>query len=253
MQWMQTSNTPCQQNTQVCGFRIGPQSNWLLTQPINKTVNGALLSEVNVMIEFELQNCDITLNCQRTFNTHIYETSLVSGAVRTNLSNYRQVRRASIDITTGASVNETIVVNFQTNQTLFYFAVEDETSCIVITRMIAFYNVCPNQIVDLVSAREIIAPMSGVTTVEATCASNAETEDGNAPKLVCSPGGTWTLLGSGCRCAPGSDIMNGSCLCELNDYEVRWSYLNHFDKGNGVYGFAGWEQVDITFGGGVAA
>ena len=215
MQWIQQSNTPCQQNAQACGFRVGAQSNWLLTQPINKTVDGALLSEVNVLIEFELRNCDVNLNCQRTFNTHIYETSLVSDAVRRNLSNYRQVRRVSPDVTTGERVNETVVVNFQSNEPFFYFAVEDETTCIVITRMIIFYDVCPNQTIDLVSAHEIIAPVSGVTTVEAACASNAETEDGSAPKLVCSPEGTWTSLGSGCRCAPGSGFVNGSCSCKL--------------------------------------
>ena len=195
MQWIQSSNTPCQQNTQVCGFGTGPQSNWLLTQPINKTVDGAPLSEVNVLIEFELRNCDTTLNCQRTFNTHIYETSLVSAVARRNLSNYRLVQRVSSDVTTGERVNETVVVNFQTNQPFFYFAVEDETACVIVTRMIVFYDVCPNQTIDLVSAPEIIAPVSGVTTVDATCVNNAETEDGNTPKLVCSPEGTWTSLG----------------------------------------------------------
>ena len=215
VQWIQNTNTPCKQNTQTCGFRAGPQSNWLLTQLINRTVNGISLSEVNVMIEFELQNCDITLNCQRTFSTYIYETSIADNDVRRNISNYRQLRRVSPDITTGARVNETVVVNFQTNQPSFYFTVEDETSCIVITRMIVFYNVCPNQTIDLISAPEIIAPMSGVITVDATCASNAETEGDTDPKLVCSPEGTWTSLGSGCRCAPGSGFVNGSCSCEL--------------------------------------
>jgi hypothetical protein len=101
------------------------------------------------MIEFELQNCDIILNCQKTFNTHVYETSLVSDAARRNLSNYRQIVRVSPDVTTGARVNETVVVTFQTNnEPFFYFAIEDETTCITITRMIVFYNVCPNQTID---------------------------------------------------------------------------------------------------------
>ena len=199
----------------MCGFPAGAQSNWLLTQLINRTVDGHPLSQVSVLIEFELQNCDVTLNCQRTFNTYVYETSLASDAARRNISNYRQVRRVSPDITTGARVNATVVVTFQTNEPLFYFAVEDETTCIVITRMIVFYNVCPNQTIALVSAPEIIAPATGFAEVEGSCAINAETEDGNAPRLICSPDGTWTVLGSGCRCAPGSDFVNGSCSCEL--------------------------------------
>ena len=199
----------------MCGFPAGPQSNWLLTQLINRTVDGSLLSQVNVQIEFELQNCDVTQNCQRTFNTYVYETSLTSDAARRNIQNYRQVRRVSPDITTGARVNATVVVTFQTNEPFFYFAVEDETTCIVITRMIVFYNICPNQIIDLVSAPEIIAPTIGFAEVEAICASNAASEDGNAPRLVCSSEGTWTVLGSGCKCVPSSGFVNERCSCEL--------------------------------------
>ena len=215
---MQNSNLPCRQVVNVCGFSAGPQYNWLLTQLINRTTtDGTLLSEVSVLLEFELRNCDTTLNCQRTFNTRIYETSSVDNAARRNLSNYRQVRRVSPDITTGARVNETVVVTFQTNQPSFYFAVLDETSCIVVTRILVFYHICPSQIIELVSAPEILAPVSEAPyiTVSATCASNAETEDGSAPKLICSTGGIWTALGSGCRCAPGSGFINGACSCEF--------------------------------------
>ena len=215
MQWIQQSNTACQQTVQVCGFAAGPQSNWLLTQLINRTIDGPPLSQVNVLIEFELQNCDITLNCQRTFNTYVYETSLANDAAKRNLRNYRQVMRVAPDVITGAKVNKTVVMTFQTNESFFYFAVEDETTCIVITRMIIFYNICPNQIIDMASAPEIIAPATGFAEVEASCASNAVTENGDAPMLVCSSEGTWTVLGSGCQCAPGSGFVNGSCSREL--------------------------------------
>ena len=216
MQWIQQSNNPCEQNVQVCGFSAGAQSNWLLTQAINRTVNGALLSQARVLIEFELRNCDVTLNCQRTFNTHVYETSMISDAARRRIERYRQVQRVSPDVTTGARVNETVIVNFQTSQPLFYFAIEDEATCIVITRILVFYIVCPSQTIDLISTPEIIAPATGVTDVEATCAlSNAMTEDGDPPKLSCSPEGTWTALGSGCRCAPGYGFVNGRCSCKL--------------------------------------
>ena len=200
----------------VCGFSAGPQSNWLITQLINRTVSGTPLPEVRVMMELELQNCDTTLNCQRTFNTHAYETSSVNTAMARNVINYEQVTRVSPDVNTGARVNETVVVNFQTDQSSFYFAVQDETSCIALTRMIAFYYVCPSQIISLVSAPERIAPMTGAPPipVTATCASNAETEDGSDPKLICSAGGIWTVLGSGCRCEPGSGFVNETCSCK---------------------------------------
>jgi hypothetical protein len=125
------------------------------------------------------------------------------------------VRRVSPDITTGARVNATVVVTFLTNEPFFYFAIEDETICIIITRMIVFYNVCPSQTINLVSAPEVIAPTIGFTTMDGTCARNAMIEDGIAPRLVCSPEGIWATLGSGCRCAPGSGFVNESCSREL--------------------------------------
>ena len=123
LQWVQQSNTPCQQTVQVCGFRAGPQDNWLIAQLINRTVNGTRLPQVSVMIEFELRGCDTTLNCQWTFNTHIYETSTEDATAARNISNYRQVRRVSPDVTTGARMNETVVVNFNINHSSFYFAI----------------------------------------------------------------------------------------------------------------------------------
>ena len=51
----------------------------------------------------------------------------------------------------------------------------------VITRMIVFYSIRPNHIVDLVSAPEIITSATEFDEVEAVCASNAVTEDGDAP------------------------------------------------------------------------
>ena len=85
------------------------------------------------MIEFELQGCDVTLNCQRTFNTHVYERSSENTAASKTISNYRQVQRVSPDDTSGNRVNETVIIDFASTsqETSFYFAVQDETTCIV--------------------------------------------------------------------------------------------------------------------------
>ena len=94
---------------QVCGFRAGPQNNWLITQLINSTIiNRTRLPQVSVMIEFEQRDCDITLNCQQTFNTHIYETSSESSAGRRNVATIGRRRefyhKKKND---GSTVNET--------------------------------------------------------------------------------------------------------------------------------------------------
>ena len=142
----------------MCGFSAGPQSNWLITQLINRTVNRTRLPQVSVLIEFELRGCDTTLTCQRTFNTHIYETSTENADAARNISNYRQVQRVSPDITTGERVNETIDFSFNTNHSSFYFAIQGETSCMVITRLMMFYHICPAEVANLVIRPETIAP-----------------------------------------------------------------------------------------------
>ena len=224
IQWIQQSNTPCQQTAQVCGFSAGVQDNWLITQLINRTVNGTRLSQVSATLEFEMRGCDITLNCQRTFNTHIYETSTENATAARNINNYRQVRRVSPDITADARVNETVVNTFSTNHSSFYFAIQDETSCIVISRLIVFYHVCPSQIISLVHTPEIIAPPSGSAPiiVNGRCIENALTEDGSAPKFICSSGGIWSLIGSGCHCAPGytHNSVNETCIFTREATEI---------------------------------
>lgn len=194
----------------VCGYTAGPQSNWLITQLINRTVNGTRLSQVSVKIEFQQRDCDVTLRCQRTFNTHIYETSSADTAEAKSIGNYQQVERVSPDDTSGATVNETIDVFFKTNHSSFYFAIEDETSCIAITRLVVFYHVCPAEIAELVIRPRTIAPLisrqSTPLLVTAKCVDNASPVIVRAlgPKLKCSQGGVWSPIPElGCNCDLG--------------------------------------------------
>ena len=224
MQWIQQSNTPCQQSVQVCGYRAGMQNNWLITQLISRTVDGSRLPQASVMIEFEQRDCDVTLNCQRTFNTHVFETSSVNIDAARTLSNYRQVRRVSPDDTTGARVNETVHIDFNTEHSSFYFAIQDETSCIVVTRVIVFYSVCPMQTSDLIRHPETRAPRASTSNapgdppiaVTASCVENTVTETGQDPIVFCSSGGLWSTSGKGCQCQPGLVVNEaGTCLREL--------------------------------------
>ena len=200
----------------MCGFSAGPQNNWLITQLINRTVNGTRLPQVSVTIEFGLQDCDTTLACQRTFNTHIYEISTENTTEARNINNYRQVQRVSPDITTGEGVNETVTVNLNTNHSSFYFAIQDETTCIVVTRVIVFYHICPTQTVDLIFHPEVIAPAIGSIIITTVCTVNAEPENGLAPQglvLVCSAEGVWNR-GAACRCIDGYFHANETCRCK---------------------------------------
>ena len=194
----------------MCGFSAGPQNNWLITQLINRTVNGTRLPQVSVTIELELQNCGVTLMCQRTFNTHIFETSFENATRARDTTNYRQVNRISPDITTGARVNETIDLNFITNHSSFYFAIQDETACMVITRLMIFYHVCPEEITELVIRPETIAPSisreSSLFLIIAKCVENASpvASEAPGPKIKCTERGVWYSLAElGCKCDHG--------------------------------------------------
>ena len=218
MQWIQQSNTPCQQSVQVCGFSAGPQDNWLITQLINRTVNGIRVSQVNVTIEFEFRNCDITLNCQRTFNTHIYETSTENGTAARNISNYRQVQRVSLD-TNGTRMNETIVANFNSEHSSFYFAIQDESSCLVVTRLLVFYYVCPgSSLNDPTRIPERIVYVFPFIVI-GYCAENAQTKNNDTSfPLLCLPGGVWITrsdVEDQCQCLPGYtyDREKKVCVC----------------------------------------
>ena len=137
-----------------------------------------------------------------------------------NLNNYRQLRRVTPDDASGAKVNATITVNFNTNNSSFYLAIQDETSCIVVTRVIIFYSICPNQMLDRISYPMTIAPVAGTgaLTITAACVVNAEPVNGIAPKLICSAGGIWSTISvAECRCVRGAlDIEGRECRSKLS-------------------------------------
>ena len=171
-----------------------------------------------MLTEFEQQGCDTTLNCQRAFNTHVYEASSVDSAAARNTNNYRQVERVSSSNTGGDRMNETVTINFNTDNSSFYFAIQDETSCIVVTRVIAFYTVCPAQAVAMISYPLTVAPLTGITTILTLCVKNAEPV-GADPRVACFADGSWDSLSSQCRCRPGTFSVSGAC--------IRKYYINY--------------------------
>ena len=128
MQWIQNSNNPCQQRVQVCGFSADLQNNWLITQFINRTVNGTRLPQVSVFIQFMISdNCGITSNCQGTLSMQKYKISYVDTDEARSVDDYQLVERISL---ADARENKTISVNFNSSHSSFYLAIQDENSCI---------------------------------------------------------------------------------------------------------------------------
>ena len=140
LQWRQSSSSNCRVTVVVCGFTAGRQDNWLITQHISRMVNSTALQQVTVQVDFIMNTCDVDNNCRRSFAIHKYETSTINTTAARNLSKYEFVdqivpRDGSGSVRENGSVN----INFATEATGFYLGIQDETTCILINRVLVFY------------------------------------------------------------------------------------------------------------------
>ena len=215
LQWTQLTNNPCRQTVQVCGFGEGNQDNWLITQHISRVVDGVPLEQVNVEVEFQLVGCTASINCQRTFVVNKYETSTISPSEAADVSNYDTVERlAPTDNSGTVAENQTAVLDFETQETGFYVAIRDQGSCIVISRLLVFYYVCPAGVQDLIELPETIAPRIGQGSMPilstGRCVANASpTTNGS---VVCNSGGVWSTDVE-CTCDQGYTANQNRIAC----------------------------------------
>ena len=213
-QWIQNSNTSCQQSVEICGFDPF-HDNLLISQLINRTVDGIHLSHVYISVEFQHNDCN---RCNTRFNIYVYETSSPDSTRARNVSNYQLVCSASSDTNAGSGGRDylNITVNFNTDHSSFYFSIED-MSCLLLTRVIVFYKVCPSRIRNMIIYPETISPSNGTRMTTGSCIDNAEPViNGSFPKLGCSSSGNWSVMNGQCRCRPGAVSTHGECISELD-------------------------------------
>ena len=171
-----------------------------------------------MQVEFELTGCS-NLMCQRTFVLNEYETSTENSTAARDIRNYQIVTRVATEDDTGLTrQNQTREINFESEESGFYVALVDESTCVVVTRIIVFYNVCPEGNEELVVRPETIAPIvdraSIPITVIAECVEGASSDSGDAVRLNCNLGGVWTTIpGSGCSCNPGFNTSDDGRSC----------------------------------------
>ena len=203
----------------MCAFTAGCQDNWLITQHISRMVNGTALQQVTVQVDFIMNTCDILNNCRRSFAIHKYETSTINATAARNLSNYELVGRiVPRDGSGSVRENGSVELNFATEAIGFYLGIQDETSCIVIHRVLVFYYVCPAVTSDLITRPKTIAPIIGASTppaqVVGQCVENARSQIGTGPYLTCSQKGVWSMnIGTRCVCHPGFQSSSDGHLC----------------------------------------
>ena len=203
----------------VCGFEGGRQDNWIITQHISRMVNGTALQQVTVQVDFIMNTCDVENNCRRSFAIHKYETSTINATAARNLSNYGLVGRiVPRDGSGSVRENGSVELNFDTEATGFYLGIQDETTCIVIHRVLVFYYVCPAVTSDVITRPKTIAPIIGASTppaqVVGQCVENARSQIGTGPYLTCSQKGVWSMnIGTRCVCHPGFQSSSDGHLC----------------------------------------
>ncbi len=170
-------------------------------------MNGTLLPQVNVQIEFQLTSC--TQGCQISFSLQVWETSTIDRAAARITSNYRRVMRIAPTMeASNISQNASVPIDFMdATATGFYLAIVDENTCMALTRVVVFYHVCPEMVMDLIRYPQTLAPTTNQPeSIGGTCVDNASGElQGRNPQLSCIQGGKWgaVLEGTGCQCGPG--------------------------------------------------
>ena len=162
-----------------------------------------------MQVEFELTGCT-ALTCQRTFALEKYETSTENSTAARDTRNYQLVTRVATELEDDTRLirqNQTREINFESEESGFYVAIVDESTCIAVTHIIVFYHVCPEGNEELVMRPETIAPIVDRTSipiaVTAECVAGASPDNEDAVRLNCNQGGVWTMIaGSGCSCNP---------------------------------------------------
>ena len=217
LQWTQQGDRACRQIVIVCGFNVGQQNNWLITQHISRQTT-TLLPQITVIVEYEFSNCEIIMNCARTFSVWKYDNSTVDATLARDISKYTQVAAIAPEDTTGSvRQNGTVEIDFSGNETGFYLAIRDEDSCLLIHRVLVFYYVCPAITENLIIHPETLAPPISPTSEPINvdggrCVPNASSAVGSNPVLTCSQGGIWSVIVN-CTCDPGFSMNADGTAC----------------------------------------
>ena len=184
----------------MCGFSVGAQENWLITQYISRELAGGQgLQKVTARFDFLLHGCDVSRQCRQSFDVYKWQTSTINREAARNTGNYVRVGRVSPEDTSGTvDTSETLDIEL-TAESGLYMAVVDLSTCIVIKRILVFYYVCPAETLELIIRPETIAPESPVI---GECVENSSPQTGLNPVLRCADEGVWEVI-IPCQCNAG--------------------------------------------------
>ena len=218
MQWIELGTVTCEGTVTACGFPVGAQENWLITQHINTVLpggRGERLKKVTVQFEGTLNGCDISRQCRQSFDVYKWQTSTTDSTTATNTTNYVRVGRVSPANTGGdEDFVDSLDIELDAVEDGFYLAVVDLGTCVTLTRVLVLYYVCPEETSELISRPEAIDSESieGTPSVEVECVENSSTKSGADPLLICGAGGQWQVI-KPCLCFPGYQLNSSQDEC----------------------------------------
>ena len=203
----------------VCGFSVGAQENWLITQHISRELaGGQRLQKVTARFHFQLNGCDVSRQCRRSFDVYKWQTSTISREAARNTANYAREGRISPEDNSGTvATTETLDIDL-TAESGFYMAVVDLSTCILIERILVFYYVCPAETSELITRPETIAPES---PVNGECVENSSPQTGSNPVLRCADEGVWEVI-IPCQCNAGYEGVTEESGCSGKGH---WSMI----------------------------
>ena len=125
----------------MCGFEVGPQDNWLITQFINNTMRQA---DIYIRVQYSINSQCSVVCCQTTLDTYVFQTNISDRSF--NLSNIftsRPVDTLTDTVRDGrTTITRIIPVTADLSTTGLYVGFRDLGTCIGLSEVTVFYPVC---------------------------------------------------------------------------------------------------------------
>ena len=214
LQWS-SGGLSCFNKLYVCGFGVGRQENWLITQHISRQVerDATTVTLQSVAVAFDITfspDCANSSSCIEALSLYVWETSAPDNTSARDTSNYHFIANVTAD-------SPEVTLNFSSQNSGFYLGIRDNGTCVSgmnyggLNRVLVSYKSepCPSGVVGLVSVAEAVP---GMESMPGQCVTNSSAVEGGGPLLSCSYSGDWSVL-SGCECDPGHFLSEETQEC----------------------------------------
>ena len=213
----------CEHNLTVFGTDQSGQDNWLITQYINITDVG--VEELTINVTFATDST--CTNCSQSYSISTFQTNEINETSRNNSNVYYDTGVQLVHPARQSNLSS-VQGRFNVTSTGLYLAVTDKGSCIVIKRLVVYYDICPYQVKNLIIYPQTVAPsisFSQDIDINGSCVENASPVSANL-QLICELNGVWDDVNVSCSCNPGYELNNTiSCGGKYDIFQCSIYYI----------------------------